>query len=173
QYLTPFGEYIPLRNIARMISPFVDDVTDFHAGKRVDKHTVDGFQMAPIICYELLSDSLVQNAARESDAIIAQTNSATFAGTSESTQQLNITRLRAMENAREIVSISTIGVSAHIDINGRVISATPENVPAVLTGNLRSNNQVTMANWLGGFAPVLVIAIFLVLPAALRIVRSR
>lgn len=173
QYLTPFGEYIPLRSIARVISPLVDYVADFQPGNRVDKHSVQGFVLAPIICYELLSDSLVRNASKDSDALIAQTNSATFAGTSESAQQLNITRLRALENAREIASISTIGISAHININGRVISSTAENVSATLTGQLRMNNAVTLANWFGGFAPVLVIAIFLIFPFVLRIVRSR
>lgn len=173
QYLTPFGEYIPLRSIARVVSPLVDDVADFQPGNRVDMHSVQGFVLAPIICYELLSDSLVRDASKDSDALIAQTNSATFAGTSESAQQLNITRLRALENAREIASISTIGTSAHIDINGRVISSTAENVSATLTGQLRMNHGVTLANWFGGFAPVLVIAIFLIFPIVLRIVRSR
>ena len=173
QYLTPFGEYIPLRSIARVVSPLVDDVADFQPGNRVEMHSVKGFVLAPIICYELLSDSLVRDASKNSDALIAQTNSATFAGTSESAQQLNITRLRALENAREIASISTIGTSAHIDINGRVISSTAENVSATLTGQLRMNNGVTLANWFGGFAPVLVIAIFLIFPIVLRIVRSR
>lgn len=173
QYLTPFGEYIPLRNIARIVSPLVDDVADFQSGDRVDKHLVKDFVLTPIICYELLSDSLVRDASKSSDALIAQTNSATFAGTSESAQQLNITRLRARENSREIASVSTIGISAHIDINGQVISSTPENVSATLTGSLRANNAITLANQFGGFAPVVVITIFLIFPFVLRIVRSR
>jgi len=173
QYLTPFGEYIPLRSIARLVSPYVDDVADFTVGERVDKHLVKSFELAPVICYELLSDSLVQSAAKSSEAIIAQTNSATFAGTSESAQQLNITRLRAIENAREIVSVSTVGISAHIDINGEVLSRTQENVSAELLGNVRSNTSRTIANNLGGFAPVLVLFLSILFPIFLRIVRSR
>ena len=173
QYLTPFGEYIPLRSIARFVSPYVDDVADFTVGERVDNHLVKSFELAPVICYELLSDSLVQSAAKSSEAIIAQTNSATFAGTSESAQQLNITRLRAIENAREIVSVSTVGISAHIDINGEVLSRTQENVSAELLGNVRSNTSRTIANNLGGFAPVLVLFLSILFPIFLRIVRSR
>ena len=173
QYLTPFGEYIPLRSIARLVSPYVDDVADFSVGERVDNHVVNNFELAPVICYELLSDSLVQSAAKSSEAIIAQTNSATFAGTSESAQQLNITRLRAIENAREIVSVSTVGISAHININGEVLSRTQENVSAELLGNVRSNTSRTIANNLGGFAPVLVLFLSLLFPIILRIVRSR
>ena len=173
QYLTPFGEYIPLRPVARLISPFVDDVVDFKVGERVDNHVVDGFNLAPVICYELLSDSLVQKAARNSQALIAQTNSATFANTAESSQQLQITRLRALENAREIVSISTIGISAHLGINGEIISQTPENVSATLTGELRSNSSRTIANDLGGFAPVLVLLISILIPLFLHRRRSQ
>ena len=173
QYLTPFGEYIPLRSLARLVSPYVDDVVDFSVGERVDNHVVKSFELAPVICYELLSDSLVQSAANSSEAIIAQTNSATFAGTSESAQQLNITRLRAIENAREIVSVSTVGISAHIGINGEVLSRTQENVSAELLGDVRSNTSRTIANNLGGFAPALVLFLSILFPIFLRIVRSR
>jgi len=173
QYLTPFGEYIPLRPLARLISPYVDDVADFSVGAKIENHVVNDFTLAPVICYELLSDSLVQSSAKNSDALIAQTNSATFAGTSESAQQLNITRLRALENARDIVSVSTIGISAHIDINGQILSRTQEDVAAQLSGNARANTSQTIANSLGGYAPVLVILLSLLFPILLRIVRSR
>lgn len=173
QYLTPFGEYMPLRPIARIISPYVDNVIDFKVGERVENHVVDGFNLAPVICYELLSDSLVQKATKDSDALVVQTNSATFADTSESAQQLNITRLRALENAREIVSVSTIGISAHIGINGEVLSRTPENVSAQLSGDVRSNSDQTLANTLGGFAPGIVLLISILFTLSLRIVRSQ
>ena len=173
QYLTPFGEYMPLRPLARIVSPYVDDVIDFKVGDRVENHVVNGLTVAPVICYELLSDSLVRNAAKNSNALVVQTNSATFANTSESAQQLNITRLRALENAREIVSVSTIGISAHIGINGEVISRTQENVSAQLSGELRSSSDRTIANWFGAFAPGIVLLISLLFPLTLRIVRSR
>ena len=173
QFLTPFGEYIPLRPLARIVSPYVDGVVDFSVGEQVDTHNIKGISVAPIICYELLSDSLVGRAARNSGALIAQTNSATFADTSESAQQLNITRLRAIENSRDVVSVSTIGISAHIDINGRVMNRTGENVAAELRGILQVNNSKTLANVLGGFAPLSVLAISVIFPLVLRIVRSR
>ena len=173
QYLTPFGEYMPLRPLARIISPYVDDVVDFRVGDRVENHVVNTLKLAPVICYELLSDSLVQNAAKNSNALVVQTNSATFANTSESAQQLNITRLRALENAREIASVSTIGISAHIDINGKVLSRTSENVSARLSGDLRSNTTRTLANNLGVLAPGLVLIVSIIFPLVLRKMRSR
>lgn len=170
QYLTPFGEYIPLRGIARIVSPYVDNVSDFSSGKSVDLHSVKSMNIAPVICYELLSDSLVRNAAQKSEALVVQTNSATFAGTSESAQQLAITRVRAVENAREIVSISTIGISAHIDINGNVLSRTDENVRAILKGELQGVSITTLAARLGAFATPLVLVLSL-FPLIMRRIR--
>jgi apolipoprotein N-acyltransferase len=172
QYLTPFGEYIPLRPFARLVSPYVDDVTDFAPGDSFNLHKIKDFKLAPVICYELLSDSLLRHAANRSDAFVAQTNSATFAGTAESAQQLEITRLRAMEHSREIASISTIGISAHIDINGRIINQTDENVSAFLTGKIRANTHQTLADKIGGSAPFITLALFGLLPFTRRIVRS-
>lgn len=170
QYLTPFGEYIPLRGIARIISPYVDSVSDFSIGKSVDIHRVKEMNIAAVICYELLSDSLVRNAAQKSEALVVQTNSATFAGTSESAQQLAITRVRAVENAREIVSISTIGISAHIDINGNVLSRTDENVRAILEGELQGVSNTTLAARLGAFATPLILVLSL-FPLIMRRIR--
>jgi apolipoprotein N-acyltransferase len=140
-----------------LVSPFVDDVYDFSAGERTDNHVIRGVTLAPVICFELLSDSLVRKAAQNSDALVVQTNSATFAGTAESAQQLNITRIRAMENAREIVSVSTIGISAHIDINGRVTQQTDENVRAVLEGEIQGVSNRSVASRLGGLATPLAL----------------
>ena len=81
-----------------------------------------------------------------SDALIVQTNSATFAGTAESRQQLAITRIRAMENSRSILSVSTIGISAFIDNNGRIISKTSENKKSFLIGELKISTHKTLIN---------------------------
>lgn len=170
QYLTPFGEYIPLRGIARIVSQYVDNVSDFSSGKSVDLHNINSMNIAPVICYELLSDSLVRNAAQKSEALVVQTNSATFSGTSESAQQLAITRVRAVENAREIVSISTIGISAHIDINGNVLSRTDENVQAILEGDLQGVSNTTLASRLGALAMPLTLVLSL-FPLIMRRIR--
>ena len=40
QHLTPFGEYIPLRSIAQVVSPLVNQVDDFSAGNDSKTFTV-------------------------------------------------------------------------------------------------------------------------------------
>jgi len=161
--LTPFGEYIPLRTIAEFVSPYAKSVSDFQAGANLQTHKIDNAAIGPVICYEIVKDHLVAEMARNSAALIVQTNSATFAGTAESRQQLAITRIRAVENSRDILSVSTIGISAFIDNNGRVVAQTAENLQAPLAGSLQLNRHNTLANRLGNWAPVIdlvLVAIF-------------
>ena len=121
QHLTPFGEYIPLRSLASKISPFVDDVRDFSPGNESTIFTVDKAKIAPVICYELLDDQILEKAAKSSNLLTVQTNSATFGDSAQSAQQLQITRIRAIEHSRNILSVSTTGYSAVIDYNGKVL----------------------------------------------------
>ena len=121
QHLTPFGEYIPLRSLASKISPFVDDVRDFSPGNESTIFTVDKAKIAPVICYELLDDEILEKAAKSSNLLAVQTNSATFGDSAQSAQQLQMTRIRAIEHSRNILSVSTTGYSAVIDYNGKVL----------------------------------------------------
>lgn len=167
RHLTPFGEYMPLRKFAEIASPYAKQVVDFIPGDSFVAHTIAGNKLGPIVCYEIIDDGLVREAATNSSALIVQTNSATFADTAESAQQLAITRIRAVEHAREILSVSTIGISAFINNNGQVISQTKENVATLLTGDLQMSDSKTLADKLGGVAPLVTLLISLIL--ALRL----
>ena len=124
QHLTPFGEYIPLRSLAKKISPLVNQVDDFSPGNKQKIFTIGQARVAPVICFELLDDEILANAAKSSNLLVVQTNSATFGTSAESAQQLSITRIRAIEHSRNVVSVSTTGISAIIDFNGKILRQT-------------------------------------------------
>ena len=124
QHLTPFGEYIPFRALASKISPYTDRVTDFEPGQAQVLFKVKEAVIAPIICFELVDDQLLHEAALSSNVLAVQTNSATFGMSAESAQQLSITRVRAIEHGRNVVSVSTTGYSAVIDYQGKVLQKT-------------------------------------------------
>ena len=120
QHLTPFGEYIPLRSLAKKTSPLVNQVKDFSPGNQQKIFTIGKARIAPVICFELIDDEILANAAKSSNLLVVQTNSATFGTSAESAQQLSITRIRAIEHSRNVVSVSTTGISAIIDFNGKI-----------------------------------------------------
>ena len=144
--LTPFGEYIPFRRIAEFVNPLAKNVVDFIPGDNRIVHNISGISLGPVICYEIIDDRLVRDMAMNSQALIVQNNNATFANTAQSAQQLAITRIRAVEHSRFILSVSTIGISAFIDNNGRVLSETLQNDEAFLSGELMMSDQTTPVN---------------------------
>jgi apolipoprotein N-acyltransferase len=149
RHLTPFGEYIPFRAIADIVSPYAKNVVDFVAGNKIIIHKVGKAKIAPIICFELLDDASGREMARASNLFVVQTNSATFGMSPESDQQLGITRIRAIEHQRYSISISTSGVSALVDPKGRVTDKTGENQRAIIDSVVGLNNSVSFADKYG------------------------
>ena len=149
KHLTPFGEYIPLRKIAEVVSPYAKDVVDFLPGKDIVIHEIGAAKLAPIICFELLDDSLGRAMAKRSNAMVIQTNSATFGLSPESEQQLGIARIRSIEHQRYSMSVSTSGISALIDPQGRVTYQTQKNESAVIDAVIKLENSHSISDKFG------------------------
>jgi len=159
RHLTPFGEVMPLRSMLTLFSDLPNQVEDFTAGNSPVIHQVGQAKIAPIICFELIDDRLIQSSAGSSNLFVVQTNSATFANTAQSAQQLAITRIRSIEHARYAVSVSTVGISAIIDTNGVILESTKESVAASINSSVALNATRTLYDRIGEFAWVLVLLI--------------
>lgn len=153
QHPVPFGEYIPLRDFVRKFSKSVDEVqTDMLAGhdpavitlpsERLGRDVVLG----DVICFEIAYDSIVQQSVDHgAEMLVVQTNNASFGYRPESTQQLAMSRFRAMETGRATVQVSTVGVSAVITPSGVVQQQTGLFVPAQMVATLPLRTSVTPA----------------------------
>ena len=173
RHLTPFGEVMPLRSILTFFSDLPNQVEDFSPGKLAVIHQVGQAKIAPVICFELINDNLIQQSANQGNLLVVQTNSATFANTAESAQQLAITRIRSIEHARYAISVSTVGISAIVDTNGLVLESTKENVAASIDGAVALNSKRTIYDQVGEFAWVLVLMIGLGFGVALSYAAAR
>ena len=162
QHLTPFGEYIPLRSLARKISPLTDRVDDFSAGIEQKTFRIDQANIAPIICYELIDDQILHNAAINSNLLVVQTNSATFGMSPESAQQLSITRIRSIEHSRNILSVSTTGYSAVIDYKGKILQKTSMATAEHIFATVGLIEQQSLRDKAGDWASVFTLIFLLV-----------
>ena len=152
QHLTPFGEYIPLRSLAKKISPLVNQVNDFSPGNGQKIFTIGQARVAPVICFELIDDQILTEAAKNSNILVVQTNSATFGTSAESAQQLSITRIRAIEHSRNVVSVSTTGISAVIDFTGKVLNQTSMGIADHVFADVGLINQISLRDQIGDSA---------------------
>jgi apolipoprotein N-acyltransferase len=155
----PFAEYVPYRSFFRRITSAVDLVPrDFVAGDRVGVLDVAGTRLGDLICFEVVDDALVRDTVTAgARLVVVQTNNATFGYTDESVQQLAMSRLRAVEHGRAVAHVSTVGVSALIAPDGRVLESSGLFTADVLQAALPLRSSTTVATRLGA-APELALA---------------
>jgi apolipoprotein N-acyltransferase len=164
----PFGEYIPSRSFFRHFSSKIDLVPrDFIAGHQVGVLHVGPATAGVAICFEVAYDNLVRdNVEHGADLLVVQTNNATFGYTDEAAQQLAMSRLRAVEHGRAVAQISTVGISALIAPDGRIIQQTKLFTPALVQTALPLRTEITVADHLGAWPEIALAALGLVGAAA-------
>jgi len=170
----PFGEYIPYRSFFRRLSPAVDLVsTDMVAGTAMgllDVPIVRLGRAVPIttaICFEVAYDQLIrESVVAGGELIVIPTNNASFGLTQESTQQLAMSRFRAVEHGRAVVQISTVGVSAMIGPDGTFLERTGHFTSEQMAQDLPLRTSLTLADRLGRWPAGVVDALAVLLLAA-------
>lgn len=159
RYLTPFGEYLPLRSVAEKVSKYSSQITDFKAGEQNTVFDVNGNRFNTLICYELINDIFVAEA--RNNFLVVQTNNATFGDTSQLDQQLNIARVRALESAREIAYVSTTGITSFISPQGKILSSLDKFKPATLKSQLNATQGLTYRQSFGHLVEPLAMIVLL------------
>lgn len=161
-----FAEYIPMRNFARLFSPAVDLVrTDMVGGpdtavvpvpvERLDREV----QVGTPICFEVAYDALVREAVLDgAEMLLVPTNNASFGFTAESTQQLAMSRVRAVEHGRATIQISTVGVSGVIAPNGVVTERTELFEPDQLAATVPLRTTLTISDRVGDWPMIVTTA---------------
>ena len=159
RYLTPFGEYLPLRSVAEKVSKYSSQITDFKAGEQNTVFDVNGNRFNTLICYELINDIFVAEA--RNNFLVIQTNNATFGDTNQLDQQLNIARVRALESAREIAYVSTTGTTSFISPQGKILSSLDKFKPATLKSQLNATQGLTYRQSFGHLVEPLAMIVLL------------
>jgi len=153
----PFAEYIPMRDFARRFSAAVDRVrTDMIGGEGRGVIELDSPRLGrsvPLgvgICFEVAYDDLIRDAVEAgAQMLVIPTNNANFGLSDESTQQLAMSQLRAIEHGRATVQISTVGVSGVITPSGVVTQTTGLFTAEQLIATVPLRSELTPATRFG------------------------
>lgn len=145
----PFGEYVPDRHIWRMFAPDLIDLVQREYTPGTTDAVFDlgeGAIVGNAICFDIVDDQLVREIVLQGgQAIFAETNNADFGRTDESVQQLAMARVRAIETARTVVNISTVGTSATILPDGTILEQLEWYVPGIMLADIPLLTTVTPA----------------------------
>ncbi|MBD5787476.1 apolipoprotein N-acyltransferase [Cellulosimicrobium terreum] len=153
QHPAPFGEYIPMRSFVRLFSDQVDRVTlDMIPGTETGVMDLASSRLGGtvplgvVICFEVAYDTLVRDAVDAgAQVLVIQTNNASFGYTAESTQQLAMSRMRAISTGRATVQVSTVGVSGIIAPDGTLEQSTTLFTADQLVASLPLRTSLTPA----------------------------
>lgn len=170
----PFAEYVPLRDIARMVSSEVDRVrSDFVPGTTPGVLDTGPAVLGDVICFEVAYDGIVRDTVTGgAQLLVVQTNNATF-DVAEARQQLAMVRLRAVEHGRAALMASTVGVSGFVTPDGRVSAATGFNTAAVVVRQMQLGNGRTPATRVGVWPEVALAALAVAALAGAAVLRRR
>ena len=160
----PFGEYIPLRSLVRLVTDKVDLVPrDFFAGDTPGVLDVGPVRLGDVICFEVAYDDLVRDVVTGGGRLlVVQTNNATFGRSAETVQQLAMGRLRAVEHGRTVLVAATSGISAVIAPDGSVQQSAPVFTREVLSAEVPTRDGRTLATRVGAL-PELAVSLLAVL----------
>ncbi|WP_110946038.1 apolipoprotein N-acyltransferase [Streptomyces avicenniae] len=174
QHPVPFGEYVPFREqLSAVITRLERVPRDFYPGDHTGVLDVGPARMGDVICFEVAYDGIVRDTVNAgARALVVQTNNATYGRTGQPEQQLAMSRLRAVEHGRAVVTAATSGISAIVAPDGTVEQQTEEFTQDVLTADLPLRDGRTVADRVGA-VPEWVLAAAGLAAWALVLVRTR
>lgn len=170
QRLVPFGEYIPLEEWLRGAIPFFDmPMTSFTRG-RPDQGPlqVQKMMLGPMICYEIAYPELVRDIASQSDFLATISNDGWFGTSSGPHQHFEMVRMRALETGREVIRATNNGISALIDVKGRVRDHAPQFERLVLRTTVRGYHGITPYVAIGNLPVLAACAVLLLFSLSRR-----
>ncbi|WP_260478662.1 apolipoprotein N-acyltransferase [Kibdelosporangium aridum] len=150
--LVPFGEFVPIRSIARIFTPFVDGQVDMRPGIEPPVLTAAGTKLGVGICFEVAYDDVLTQAARDGAEILTvPTNNNWYGRTEMSYQQLAMSQVRAVEHSRAVVVSATTGVSAIVQPDGSITRQTELYTADTLVATVAKRSTVTLATRIGAW----------------------
>ena len=137
-HLVPFGEYLPMRPVLSAIglSRLAPGDVDLASGPGPRTVTLPGWGKVGFqICYEIVFPGEVVDRRDRPDFIFNPSNDAWF-GRWGPPQHLAQARLRAAEEGIPVVRATPTGISAVIDVHGRILASLPWRTAGVIDADL-------------------------------------
>ncbi len=151
RHLVPFGEYVPFRSVLESgVTRFDRVPRDFAAGNDVGLLDLGPARLGDVICFEVAYDDVVRDTVTAGgQAIVVQTNNATYGRTGQTEQQLAISRLRAVEHGRAMLIAATSGISALVNPDGSIVDRSAEFTRDLIVGDAPLRSARTVADRVG------------------------
>ncbi|HEX5112753.1 MAG TPA: apolipoprotein N-acyltransferase [Saprospiraceae bacterium] len=162
--LVPGPEIFPYRKALFFLKPIIEKLDGTVEGNTKQKErsvfTGGPLTIAPIICYESIYGAYVGDYVKKgATALFIVTNDGWWDNTPGHIQHLKLGALRAIEHRRPIARSANSGISAFIDIKGRIHSPTRYGEKASIEGIIKPETRKTLYTLWGDVIPKVAIFI--------------
>ncbi len=159
--LVPYQEYAPYPHILPRISSVG---IDFQFSPRENNLQVfssnNGRKTSALICYETVyGNSFAKTVKNGAEAFFVLLNEGWYSDPKVPQQFLQLSRIRAIENRRDIAHSSNLGISAFINQRGDIVAKTESKQPGFLKREIKMNKKHTIASIIGNYIGLLAIFI--------------
>ena len=129
QKLVPFGEFLPFENILSTfgLKKITEGYGSFVKGKYKNNILLEDLNILPLICYEVIFPSLIQNAEVGTNLVINISEDAWFGKTIGPDQHFAKSIFRAVESGSFFLRSANKGISAIINNKGVIIKQLNQN----------------------------------------------
>jgi apolipoprotein N-acyltransferase len=162
-HLVPFGEYIPLGDIASRFGWHglaSGEGDGFSAGPGPQMISLGSLGKAlPLICYEAVFPQDVGGMSERPEFLLLITNDAWFGNYSGPYQHLAQAQMRAIEQGLPMIRVANTGISAMIDPFGRITHSLPLGTPGYIDAPLPSPLPPTLYSKTGDLSAFLVLIV--------------
>jgi len=170
RHLVPFGEYIPLRSaFGGLLDLLHVPMSDFSTG-RMDQPPlkVAGYLAGLSICYEIAFSSVIRAQLPQAGFLVNLSNNAWFGDSIAPHQILQLSRVRALETGRAVLSSTNDGITAVVDHRGQIQAQAAQFVGTVLNADVQvQTGETPFVRW--GERPVIVFAILLLVSGFIQL----
>ncbi len=127
QRLVPFGEYVPLAPVLRLIKPITRAVPGgFTPGTGTVLLRLGDWRLGGAVCYEVVYPWITRAETRAgADVLFTLTNDAWYGRAGAQRQHWQSAVLRAVETGRPLLRAAVTGISGAVNPDGRVLVSLP------------------------------------------------
>jgi len=125
-HLVPFGEFVPLRRYMPFMDMLTREVGEFDRGTSRAPLQAGDASVGVFICYESVFPGEVRQFAEHgAQVLINISNDGWYGDSGAYLQHIGMTRMRAIENDRWLLSATDTGLTASVDPFGRIVAKLP------------------------------------------------
>ena len=166
-HLVPFAEYFPIKFFGYINSIGLSNLS--RGNKIQPPMKAYGYSLANFICYEIAYPQQVRNELQNSQVISTISDDSWFGDSIARYQQLQISQVRAIENAKYVIISTSNGMTAIINPKGDITKILPKNIRATLKSKIYLNDYHTIWTYIGMILVYSIILISFILWIILRI----